>query len=285
MFDVCKTIRSFAQNALYQSLEELLSKKTPFSEIELRDLWLKRLRKNPSLLSDGWYDPPPHGLIVMLATPRDISRLNEKSYRSEICWPRSDIFFDSENSILLLHASPVDKMTGVTGDFGITLYVGKDKSLQKHLKTSLLINRQIADYAYEGMAFAEITKFAQTIISHHHLISDLSSPSDPTGTNIGHIIPATSPTWNEHAFIKARDNSQQAINDFIRQQRVFLNTKEQTRLKSGMGITIEPRPWSKNLPPGYFHSLLFVKDNVEKEYIEGFNDLFKLAGMDYMLNS
>lgn len=52
-----------------------------------------------------------------------------------------------------------------------------------------------------------------------------------------------------------------------------------------MGLTIEPRPRignAPNVPMVSFHTICLANENGEMELLENFEEIFKLAGMDYM---
>src|SRR5436309_1790576 len=109
--EVCKQTRKIAANSLYNALSSLLNAKQSISEVLLRDVWLTEMRKNKNIFQDGWYDPPPHGIIVLFGDDKNVERVNFKSVRPEKFWPRENIFLDKKNGIAFLYASPVDKKT------------------------------------------------------------------------------------------------------------------------------------------------------------------------------
>jgi hypothetical protein len=126
---ICKRTREYSQKSFFNILQKILDNNLNPSETEIRDMWIFELRKNDAVLKDGWYLPPPHGIGILIGTDNDgqNSRLNYKSLRPQEIWPRNDIKLNRENGIIYAYSSPIDKKTGIIGDFGITLYFGKKK--------------------------------------------------------------------------------------------------------------------------------------------------------------
>ncbi len=190
----------------------------------------------------------------------------------------------------MVYASVVHKKTGIIGDFGLTLYFGKNKKIQEHLKKSLEINYAIFDYIYEGIKFLEINDYTHKLLAANGLKSNLSSPSDPTGTNIGHTIPFTYEKTKprEEKILHATNKEWSIISTLISKKRVFLNSIENFKVRKGCAFTIEPRPhmpYHPEIPRVWFHTVAFFKDNGKKELLTDFQNVFKAAGMDYMLNT
>lgn len=152
---ICKQIRAFAAKSLASVLRGFFVQKKHYSEVELRDAWLTALRKNPRIFSDGWYSPPPHGIAILIASDNDgkESRANYHNLRPEAFWPRTDIRFDSKNNILCAYASPFDKTSGIIGDFGLTLYFGKNPSIIDHLRQCYGIVQQVFEFVEVGKSF------------------------------------------------------------------------------------------------------------------------------------
>lgn len=80
--------------------------------------------------------------------------------------------------------------------------------------------------------------------------------------------------------------SWEKVCEAISRKRIFLNNIEQTILKDGMAITIEPRPRSiteKEIPMVSFHTIGLFYNKDSKELLTNFDDIFKLCSMDYLL--
>ena len=71
----------------------------------------------------------------------------------------------------------------------------------------------------------------------------------------------------------------------ISEKRIYVRASEEQQVKKGMAFTIEPRPRAVNktkIPMVSLHSICAIHENGEKELITGFDELFNLAGMEYM---
>lgn len=285
---ICKETRKIAVETLTSTLKDLISKSKSFSEVALRDQWLEKMRKSKDIFPDGWYIPPPHGIGALFATDDDIDRVCPDSLRPQENWPRNDIYLDVENGIIMLYASPVNKDYGIIGDFGLTLYLGKKPEIIEHLEKAFHLVQEIFEYIETGMKFSDIARCAHQQMNEQGLYSDLLSPTDPAGTNIGHTIPAVFEGWNDHEdkIIKSTDSTWDEVKKVISKKRIFVNEIESLTVKPGMAFTIEPRPKivnNPNIPMVWFHTIVIINKEGKKELVTGFDELFKLTGMDYML--
>jgi hypothetical protein len=280
--------RLVASESLLKALTYLLKNEERISEVSLCNKWLEEMRKNNNIFSDGWYNPPPHGLSVLFGTDDNFDRISPSTLRPPESWPRSDVFLNRKNGIISVYVSPVNKKTGMIGDFGLTLYFGINQQIKNHLKTCLSIDRKIFKYSQVGMQLSEIYNYTQKLFLVEGLKNNIASPTDPTKTNIGHTIPASYENWNNDEMELFKSNSDwKTICDTISKRRKFINSTEQLTIKPNMSITIEPRPQvinNPNIPMVWFHTMVFFKPNGSKEHITGFEELFKLIGMDYMLD-
>ena len=154
--NVCKITREIVADCLYETLSELLKQTTQFSEVQLCDNWLAKIRTHKNIFPDGWYTPPPHGVIVLFGTDDDIKRVSTASMRPQEFWPNDDIFFDKNKGIMFLYFSAVDKQTGIIGDFGMSLYFGKIQKIKDHLKLCFELDKKIFDYAQVGMRLCQL---------------------------------------------------------------------------------------------------------------------------------
>lgn len=281
----CKLTRKIAARSLVKVLKDLLPKNQPISEVNLRDKLLEELREHKTIFPDGWYIPPPHGVTVLFGTDKNIERVNPKSLRLEEFWPRQDICLNKKEGIAFLYASPVDKKTGIIGDFGLTLYFGKNKKIQNHLKNCLKINQEIFNFATIGIRFSKLYAFTKNLLKSKGFVSDLLSVSDPTKTNIGHTIPAVLEDWSGNELKIFKQKKWNKILNVISKKRVFINSAENLGIKNGMAFTIEPRPQivgNYQIPAVYFHTIAIFRENGEKELLTDFDEIFRLVGMDYM---
>jgi hypothetical protein len=280
--------RLVASQSLLKALTQLLQSGEQISEVSLRDKWLEEMRKNTDIFSDGWYNPPPYGISVLFGTDDNFDRVSLSTLRPSESWPRNDVFLNRKNGLVSVYSSPVSKETGMIGDFGLTLYFGSNQQIKKHLKTCLSIDRKIFQYSQVGMKLSEIYDYTQKLFLSKGLKNNISSPTDPTKTNIGHTIPASYENWSNDEIELFKTNSNwKMFCDVISKRRKFINSTEELIIKPSMSITIEPRPQvinNSNIPMVWFHTMVFFSPGGSKEYITGFDELFKLVGMDYMLD-
>lgn len=137
------------------------------------------------------------------------------------------------------------------------------------------------------MKFSGIYNYSQRVFAKNNMLSDLHSMSDPTGTNIGHTVPGSYENWDSQTLKSLKAKKWEKVKDVISKHRVFINRKEDFKIKKGMAFTIEPRPSAldnSTIPSIFLHTIALFKENGSKELLTGFNPLFKLAGMNYMLN-
>ena len=285
--NVCKITREIVADCLYETLSELLEQTTQFSEVQLRDNWLAKIRTHKNIFRDGWYIPPPHGVIVLFGADDDIKRISTSSMRPEEFWPKDDIYFDKYKGIMFLYFSSVDKKTGIIGDFGMSLYFGKIQKIKDHLKLCFYLDNKIFDYAQVGMRLSDITKFVLNLYQKHNLTNNIASSTDSTGTNVGHTIPVSYEDWNEEELkiLKNGKNEWQSASDMISKKRMFENIQETLQIKPGMAITIEPRPSVLNdptIPMVYFHTIALFKEDGTKELLTNFDKILNLVKMDYI---
>ncbi|MFA6393535.1 MAG: hypothetical protein WCW25_01530 [Patescibacteria group bacterium] len=286
--EICKKTRAYAQECLVKVMKKVLAKDLTPSEIEIRDMWLSELRKNNAILPDGWYSPPPNGIGVLIGTDndREASRLNYKSMRPEEIWPRDDVRLNTKNGIIYAYASPVDRETGIIGDFGVTLYFGKKKEIINHLVLCYGIVRQVFEYVESGMTFSQIAEYMKVLIGSLGLNNEIEARTSPApADDVGHTIPFIMENITEEETVTLASGNQNKINKMISEKRIFVRAGEEQIVKKGMAFTIEPRPkviGNPKIPMVSLHSICAFRENGKKELLTNFNQLFDLAGMSYM---
>ena len=284
---VCKETRKIATDALAKALRKSL-RKNRISEKEFRDLWLGELRKNPKIFPNGWYIPPPNGLIILFATVKNPKRVLYPNMRLEETWPRDDVYLDKTDGILAFYGSPVDKESGIIGDTEVMIYLGNNKEVIKTLKTCIEINREIFEFVRVGEQFSDVTKFANKLITSRGFTNNILSTSDPQSVNIGHTIPATYEDWtsDERDMLKGGENEWGKVCQLISKKRIFVNEAEDFKIEAPMAFTIEPRLRLKNrpdLPSAWSHSIALFNRNGAKELLFGFEEIYirSQKTMDY----
>lgn len=284
---ICKSTRKIAADSLYAALKSLLGKEG-VSEAGLRDRWLSEMNKYDTIFSEGWYSPPPYGIAILFGTDTDnaTSRLNCENFRPEGVWPRDDVFLNRKNGIVYAYASPVDRKTGIIGDFGMTVYLGNNQAIQNHLKTCYEMNRYVFDSVKTGKKFSEIYGFAERFMVQHGLNNKITSTSDPAGTNIGHTVPGLSERWTEEEQKILESEKMEGVKRIISAKRKFVSSIESFEAMNGMAVTVEPRPRVNDrpeIPMMSYHTIILIHENGKSELLTGFDSIFRLTKMDYML--
>ena len=286
--EVCKKTRKIAADTLVVSLEQLLKSDQSISEVNLRDRWLEEMRKNTNIFSDGWYSAPPYGITILFASRNNPKRADFVNLRPEQYWPKEDIFLDKDEGYAYLFSSPVNRKTGFAGDFAINIYLGNDSKTKKHLKTSLEIDKQIFEFIKVGMTFSEIFQFADNLFRKNGLRNNIVSITDPGGVNIGHTIPAVYEGWSIEE-LESLNNAGKNWSKFknnLSKKRRFLSIRDNLKVEPKMAFTIEPALKmisEETIPMTMFHHTTLIKENGQKELLTNFDEIFRLIGMNYML--
>ncbi|MBI4097526.1 MAG: M24 family metallopeptidase [Candidatus Levybacteria bacterium] len=284
--EIIKETRKSAADSLFKTLKKVLKTKQPISEVEFRDLWLLEMRKNKSIFPDGWYIPPPHGIIVLFATDENVGRLDFKSLRKEKNYPRKDVFLNRKKGLVFLYAGPINRR-GIIGDMEMTLYFGSNKEIINYLKLYYRLIKQIIDFAETGLTFGTVFEYSEKLFAKHRFVNAIVSRTDPTSKNIGHTIPfiIDEMTLEEKSILQ--NEKWDELCRMVSNRRVFLNAKEEVKIIPNMAFTIEPGIKMKNradMPFIAFHTTVLIHENGEKELLTGFDRIFQLTGMTYMLN-
>ncbi len=283
---ICKSTRKIAAKSLYKTLKEVLKSKKPVSEYNFAKLWLKNLKSHKSIFPEGWYSPPPNGMGVLFATDKAHKRIEFKTLRDKESWPSKNIFLDRESGFIMVYFSPVDKKSFIIGDFGMSIYLGKNKKIQKALKKDLEIIKEVAEKIKIGKKISDLNVIAKKELTKNNLTNEWwMSYTDITGTNYGHTIPGTDAPWisDELNILKNGKFSEKAL--VISKKRKFVNASESTIIMPGIGVTLEPRAAQKedkSIPMVYFHTIITFDIKGKKELLTNFDKIFKLCGMDYM---
>ncbi|NTU73206.1 hypothetical protein HGB07_03485, partial [Candidatus Roizmanbacteria bacterium] len=153
--ETIKQLRIYVASTLAQVLTFYLRSSHPVSETQFRDGWLKELRKNKDIYTDGWYIPPPHGMILIFDTDDNGSRVGASSFRPPDLWPKGNIYLDKQKGLIYAYFSAVHRESGILGDFCVSLYLGTNKDVCLQMQKGLMIDRQIFDFAASGMKLCE----------------------------------------------------------------------------------------------------------------------------------
>lgn len=286
---VIKNTREIAANALLNVLKVVLTNTLQVSELQFKNLWLGEIRKHKEVFPDGWYIPPPNGIGVIFANEQNLHRANWPSLRPKEFWPRPDVYLNKITDLVYLYAGPVDRMTGMVGDFGLTLYLGKNPKIIEHMKNSLITVKDLFNQVSGGMLLRDVFALAHDLLMSKGLSSNLLSLSDPTGNNIGHTIPFTDSDITPEERLLIRDLHPESnwnnLSNLLSKKRKFINSVESLPIQRGLAITLEPRPQGAtdiSLPMVYFHTIALFHEDGNKELLTGFDEIFRFTGMNFM---
>jgi hypothetical protein len=281
MESLSRTIISLKEQTREALARALRGIRKSYTEAELSEAWLRELRQNPDLYPDGWYDPPPHGVISLFGKATDnFERVRHSSFRPREMWPAADRAYTA-GDIMMVYASPVDRNSLLLGDFGLSLYQGSDVEIVRHLERVIEISMQIANSAEPGMPFHELYSIAIDLGRAAGLTNDIESSTDLTGTNIGHSIPLSFHADPTHDIVKDA-RSFEEIRHALSTGRKFINARETQLIHRDMAFTVEPRFSTKAIPNCWFHLTVVFEGGI-KRVCHGFEPVLKEMGMDYIL--
>lgn len=250
------------------------------SEVALRDAWHERLSRDTTACPQGWYLPPPYGLIVAVGNPPEFSRTGQPSYRPVEAWPSSWSRL-TPDSLMYVCSTRVDRTTGALGDMGCSLYRGSDDSIRAYLRAAWEATNLIARRAEIGMTFAELYGEAMVVIHRSGMTNNIHSSHHGDDTNIGHSIPwSEKPIGPTERRILAGGTAER-VAELVSDGRAFISESGSRIITDGLAFTIEPRLAAPSLPTVSFH--LTVGFELGKRIVIGeFEPLFEAFGMDYL---
>jgi hypothetical protein len=275
------------RNWLAQAANNILQSNNNISEQQFAALLKAQFKNNNNLHSKGWYEPPPDGISALFSSSDNFNRLQYDTLRKQQFWPQANYKFD-KNGAGMLYASPIDKASGIIGDWGITIYRGEDASVQSHIAACLHVLELASDYAQVGMELRELHDYTQHVFKENKLNNARTIAwTDTTGTNLGHTIPWTyeAPTTAELEIIK--HGPFEKLKGLISNKRIHINSSEHFKIQETMALTLEARldhNTNSLLPNTYFHLIISFQNGV-KQVSSGFNDVFKAVGMGCYIKS
>lgn len=276
--ETCKTTRALAAQAFADVLSEQKLTEKQFCEKVSKKLY------TPPNWQEGWYSPPPKGVAALFGPESEPSRVAYDSLRKEEFWPRDDFAF-STDSLGYVYASPVNKAAGIIGDFGLTIYRGKNPKIIAHLNACLEIVQKTAEYAQVGMELREVHNHCQNLMAGKDFNSKrMLALNDKTKNNIGHTIPWTHEvaTKEESEIIKGEDLEK--LKNLISSKRLYLNQRETFKIPPTIAFTAEPRMENNNNPLASFHVIIAFREG-KKEIFGNFNPVFQALKMDGFIAS
>ncbi len=275
--NICEKTRE----GLSKTISSLLSKHDDIAEQEFATTLSAEIRNDADLQLEGWYAPPPYGIAALFSDQDNFDRLRFDTLRKEQYWPQQ--FKLLKNSAGIIYASPIHKVSGTIGDFGITIYKGNDRNIQLHLAGCLRALEQSADLAKVGMEFRELHDFTQRLFKENGLHNHRTVTwTDTVGTNLGHTVPWSyeEPTAEEQRIIAG-----QSLNDLrnlISNKRINVNRNERFKIPANIAFTLEARLERLEDPamPNTFFHLIITFKNGRKKIVSNFNGVFSVVGMN-----
>ena len=111
----------------------ILKSQQTYTEHDLAEGWLQFIRNDNNIFPFGWYQPPPHGISVLIGTPPHYERLNYKSLRDSDKFPSSQHIL-TPNSIVYPYFSPIDRETMMIGDHVGSYYSGHNLTTREWIR-------------------------------------------------------------------------------------------------------------------------------------------------------
>lgn len=270
--EICKQTRKIAENAFEKAFAKIVASTSKISEKDFADIWLSELGKSSKIFPNGWYQPPPRGIGVLFATDNAPERVTFPTLRDKTYWPRDNVFLDRKNGLIVVYFSAVDKDTGIIGDFGKTIYLGKNQKLQSHIGKCHKMISSVFDLAQSGMTLCELYQKASELFEKNNLKNDWwISINDPTNINMGHTVPFAHENFKREDKKILKSNDWQAVCNFISRKRIFFNSQSSDKIEPPFALTIEPRlidKTDKKLPPIFFHTIALFYANGTKEHLK-----------------
>lgn len=246
------------------------------SEVEVANKILAETKNHSQIFEAGWYDPPPSGIAVIF-DQKPFKRLQYDSLRKPEYWPKQTFKFEPE-TVGMVYSSAVDRATGMLGDIGLSVYLGKDKKIKDHIRETYASILGIAEYVQVGMKFSELCSFARNSFQNKYKFTRWVVRSKPNHSiNLGHTVPGS---FEDLTF---GDDFEQ-VKETIPAKRIFIMETENFQIPETCAFTIESRLENLNkpeLPSVYFHFIVCFNKG-EKQILENFSQIFNVMGMDYM---
>ncbi len=297
--EACRSARALAGQTFAVALGELLKTEKPISEAGLRDEWQQRLIEKREIFPEGWYISPPsklngspHGIGTLFANEAKNKRVNYDSLRRPPNHPQENIYFDKKTGMMYVYASPVDRKTGMIGDWGGTFYIGNNPDIIERLKHCWEINRKIVDQIKVGMTFQDLTSIAFNLFEREGVYNEVLRTDTSQPGNIGHTVPASYEDWSNqeidilNKYKQDDPQTWEAIYTLISGKRKYIDPTESLAIKPNMAFTLEPRLTIRNrqaeIPMSSFHGIVTIDGQGNIELLTNFQDTFELI-MPYML--
>lgn len=253
----------------------------PYTEHDLAERWLKTICNDETIFPFGWYQPPPHGVSVLIGTPPHYERLNYQSLRAPGNFPSSQHTY-TPDSIIYPYYSAIDKKTMMVGDHVGTYYSGDDSAIREWIKQAYHMTKDIISHIRPGMRFSDLHETATLIMDKIGARNNNFSISGGLAADIGHTVPffgGPLPTT-----IASSENyiDPTTIAKTIANERKFVSKTNDDYITDICAFTIEPQLICESMPMVSFHFIVVIISN-EVFVVEKYYDIFEAFKMtDWM---
>ena len=278
--DICKSTRQIAANGLLSALSGLLDEKD-VSEQDLHVAWFSELAQNDSIFKMGWYDPPFGGMAVLFGSDSDHERLDYMTLRQRSLAAQENVILDRGSGLIYVHASPVDRETGIIGDFGMTIYLGENPLIRDYLSNCYELTKEVGEFVQVGMTLADIYNFAEKRRAEFSRNNDCVNYID---SDIGYTVPEPCCDWSNEDQKVFRTGLMRKIKKVIDSKRKFVSSTDDSKIVEGMSIAIEPRLAildNSHIPMASYHDICAVYPG-HVEMLGGFDPIFEACGMNWI---
>ena len=246
--------RSLAYQTFCETLNDLIGK-PKVSEKRFRDEWLAKLRGQPQLTTNGWYDPPPHGMGILFGSDTAAQGFSCSSLRSPERWP-SDNVIDWPRGLMYAYCSPVHIPSGLPGDFGVTLYFGSQRRVLMHFAKALELANIVLTSITSNTTSRALFRFSQDTFRTANMRSNVASITDTVPVDLGHSLSRLP----MELLSDGRQLTDTAI-ERVRRERLFISESADWPLCGAGQWTIEPSliyPADPSLPQVSPHYVIDV---------------------------
>lgn len=223
------------------------------TELALRDAWLEEIHSASALTTNGWYDPPETGAVILSCSSDDVRRSHFKSFRDPSFFS-SDAYIDWSDGILIAYASNVDRASGVPADFATTVYFGEDARVRQYLRKCFAACRVTLDGLQHDWSAGRTYDHIETAMREHGLDGKTWSNTD-NGYNYGHTLPSLIRIHPRGDIDLGRELASEHATE-MRQSRKFVSANADWALADGEQFTIEPQcvsPEDASMPKAMIH--------------------------------
>jgi len=256
---IYNTALNKARSAAFLALVDVINvgkKKADFSELDFRDLWLKKIQEHDGVLSSGWYTPPPYGMAVLTGMPIYPARISFDSLRNKTNWP-GNTHINWDENLLYCYCSPVNFEYGEPGDLAITLYFGQNEQIRNHFIKTYKATQEVINILPLVKDSNELFIASQKIFNSYRVRNCVVSKTDTLPLDLGHTYPKVlrelfeTPLTEENCLA-------------ISKARQFINPTSAWNFEENLQFTIEPQLVSLDdptLPQISYHYLISKKQD------------------------